>query len=58
MKKILITMMMVLASTIFFGQTYTVNLSGGVFDEETGDPIEQAPVWIMTDSVGDFFYFS
>lgn len=58
MKKFLTTLILVLATFVFLGQTFQVNLSGNVFDENTGEPIEQIPIWVMTDSITDFFYYN
>ncbi len=59
MKKILITMTLLLSGLIFMGQTYTVNLSGTVLIENSDIPVVQAPVMIQTDSLsGDFMYFT
>ena len=48
-------MLFVLIGFYAFSQT-TVTVLGGVYDEDTEEPIEQNPVWIVTDSIDGFFY--
>ena len=58
MKRLFTILLLSVASLMMSAQTYTVTINGIVTNEDTGEPIVQAQVWIYTDSIGDFTYWN
>jgi len=58
MKKLMLTFAVVCSAIIFaFAQTITVNISGLVTDDVSGDPISNHPVFINSyDTTNNFPY--
>jgi len=60
MKRFFFATLLMITGMMVLGQTYyTVNVTGTIQDEITGDPITGQTVYIITDSVaGGFFYYN